>query len=167
MRSGTKTKLHIVITILVMLVIFIHSAMPGDASTAESDFVILLLPEISGLGHDLASFIVRKAAHCVVYTVLGFCLFVNVRDFAVRRAADGSEAGAGDTGADGSAGQVRVPRRWAWIIGTVYAATDELHQAFVPGRNGALFDVCLDSVGIAAGVLIAAAVLGRRKTDQV
>lgn len=166
MRSGTKTKLHIVITILVMLVIFIHSAMPGDASTAESDFVILLLPEISGLGHDLASFIVRKAAHCVVYTVLGFCLFVNVRDFAVRRDADSDGAGAG-VGTCGSAGQVRVPRRWAWIIGTIYAATDELHQAFVPGRNGALFDVCLDSVGIAAGVLIAAAVLGRRKTDQV
>jgi len=36
----------------------------------------------------------------------------------------------------------------------VYAATDEFHQLFVPGRSGQVKDVLLDSCGAAVGVLI-------------
>ena len=39
----------------------------------------------------------------------------------------------------------------AWVA--VSAAADEFHQLFVPGRSGNLGDVCLDTLGGAAGML--------------
>ena len=41
-----------------------------------------------------------------------------------------------------------------WLITAGYAATDEFHQLFVPGRSGQVSDVILDSAGAATGVLI-------------
>ena len=40
----------------------------------------------------------------------------------------------------------------ALAVGIAYAASDELHQPFVPGRQGSPLDVLLDSVGVAVGV---------------
>jgi len=52
----------------------------------------------------------------------------------------------------------------------LYAISDELHQAFVPGRMGRAQDVGVDLVGAVIGVAIAAAVLTylqeRRSADQ-
>jgi VanZ family protein len=50
-----------------------------------------------------------------------------------------------------------LPRRrsgvvLAWMLTVLYAASDEFHQAFVPGRNGRWVDVVIDS----AGALLAA-----------
>jgi VanZ family protein len=42
---------------------------------------------------------------------------------------------------------------WALLFCAVYAATDEVHQTFVPNRQGAVSDVFLDSLGAAAGLL--------------
>ena len=61
----------------------------------------------------------------------------------------------------------------AWLSGTGYAATDELHQWFVAARSAMWQDVCLDSAGVLAGTLTAAAALAlwifiarkRRKTS--
>ena len=41
-----------------------------------------------------------------------------------------------------------------WLIAAGYAATDEFHQLFVPGRSGQISDVLLDSAGALAGVWI-------------
>ena len=46
----------------------------------------------------------------------------------------------------------------AALLTLVYAATDELHQSFVEGRNGTPVDVVID----AAGIAIAAALYRRR-----
>ena len=40
----------------------------------------------------------------------------------------------------------------AFAIGLVYAATDELHQLFVPGRNADPRDWLADALGLAVGV---------------
>ncbi len=37
------------------------------------------------------------------------------------------------------------------LIGSLYAASDEIHQLFVPGRAGMLGDVLIDSVGVLIG----------------
>ncbi|MGV8074610.1 MAG: VanZ family protein [Syntrophobacteraceae bacterium] len=37
------------------------------------------------------------------------------------------------------------------VCGVVYGISDELHQAFVPGRDCSLFDVSMDTLGLAAG----------------
>ncbi|HEY9899895.1 MAG TPA: VanZ family protein [Pantanalinema sp.] len=48
--------------------------------------------------------------------------------------------------------------RWrfvlAWAAATAYAASDELHQAFVPGRGPALFDVGIDAMGAATALVL-------------
>lgn len=36
----------------------------------------------------------------------------------------------------------------------VYAATDEIHQLFVPGRAGRFSDVCIDGAGAVLGVVV-------------
>ncbi len=52
-------------------------------------------------------------------------------------------------------------RPWAWglALAWAYAATDELHQAFVTGRHAALTDVAIDASG---AVIAVAAVAGLR-----
>lgn len=42
----------------------------------------------------------------------------------------------------------------AWGMAAGYAATDEFHQLFVPGRSGQIKDVLLDSCGACVGVLL-------------
>jgi VanZ family protein len=47
----------------------------------------------------------------------------------------------------------------AVLLTLLYAMSDELHQAFVPGRTGRLQDIGTDLVGAVIGVAIAAMVL--------
>jgi VanZ family protein len=42
----------------------------------------------------------------------------------------------------------------AVAIGIAYAVTDEVHQSFVAGRNGAVVDVLVDAVGVLLGVFV-------------
>ena len=89
--------------------------------------VIFALSSIPHLGTGLGVWdtILRKLAHTAEYAVLGALL---VR--AVHRP------------------------RVAFVLGVLYAASDELHQTFVPGRHGSLVDVAIDSVGIAVGIVV-------------
>ena len=36
----------------------------------------------------------------------------------------------------------------------LYSCSDEWHQTFISGRSGQFRDVCLDSLGIAGGILL-------------
>ena len=51
-------------------------------------------------------------------------------------------------------------RPWQWsqagfalALTALYAASDELHQVFVPPRQGSVWDVLLDTLGGAVGLL--------------
>ncbi|MCI8681713.1 MAG: VanZ family protein [Lachnospiraceae bacterium] len=52
---------------------------------------------------------------------------------------------------------------WAFAAAVCYAATDEFHQLFVPGRAGRITDVCIDGAGCLAGVIFYYAVWGRKR----
>lgn len=56
---------------------------------------------------------------------------------------------------------VRALRRpgWAIALGIAYAISDEVHQSFVPGRQGAVLDVLIDSVGVVVGAIVAVRIL--------
>ena len=44
----------------------------------------------------------------------------------------------------------------AWALAVIYAATDEFHQTFTPGRNASIVDVLLfDNLGALFGILAA------------
>ena len=46
----------------------------------------------------------------------------------------------------------------AAAISILYAASDEFHQSFIPGRDSSLLDLAIDALGVA----VAVAVLSRR-----
>jgi VanZ family protein len=50
----------------------------------------------------------------------------------------------------------------AFALGVLYAVSDEIHQAFVPGRHGAPLDVAIDAVGVGIGILLWQSVQSRR-----
>jgi VanZ family protein len=79
---------------------------------------------------------VDKAAHLVEFGVLGFLLTW----MAGRRTSSTSAAVAAGI-----------------ALTVIYGATDELHQAFVPGRDPSLDDLLADVVGAVAGAALAAA----------
>jgi VanZ family protein len=57
-----------------------------------------------------------------------------------------------------------TPRTIVLAVGltVLYAASDELHQSFVPDRTGRVEDVVIDAVGALLGVATTTWLLGRR-----
>jgi len=96
--------------------------------------LIFGLSSIPDLGTGLGTWdlVLRKVAHAAEYAVLGFLLLRALGRQAV-----------------------------ALAVGIAYAASDELHQHFVPGRLGSPLDVLLDSIGVAAGVVALKALSNR------
>jgi hypothetical protein len=89
--------------------------------------LIFGLSSIPDLGTGLGGWdlVLRKLAHAAEYAVLGALL------------------------------QRALGRPWvAFAAGALYAVSDELHQSFVPGREGSALDVALDAVGVAVGVAV-------------
>lgn len=113
---------------LVMAVIFWRSAQPGEAFVSD----------------PLADMVVKKVGHFVGYAALGVALALAI---------DWSRARSGN-----AAFLDRATLLGAWAIAATYAATDELHQVFVPGRSPSIVDVGIDALGAAAGIALFASV---------
>lgn len=140
-RDDKRSKIHIALTMFFMVFIFIHSAMPADISSAESNVIVRLIAAITDLEQELLQVAVRKVAHFMEFMFLGICLMLDAKDWANRT-------------------NRRFPNiklsSFSWMIGTLYAVSDEIHQIFVPGRSCALLDVGIDSAGVLTGVVITA-----------
>lgn len=124
---------------------------------------------------------VRKTAHAAEYAVLGFLAAGACAGTAGSAGTSRSSGMAGSSGVVESAGtaessgvaesagtaessgvagrtgngawrKFRKEMFLPWLIAALYAASDEIHQLFVPGRSGQLSDVILDSAGALAGV---------------
>ena len=141
---NTRTKLHLAITLAVMIFIFVQSAMPGEISGAESNLIVRFLSDLTGIEAESLSMIVRKAAHFTEFMILGICLAINVKDISSVKVKPLNPFG-----------------MWLmpWLIGTVYAITDEIHQLFVPERACAFMDMCIDACGVAVGAMIVVGVV--------
>lgn len=87
-----------------------------------------------GTPAHLAEVALRKTAHVVAYAVLAVL---------ARRAAGRTPPLAAH------------PGRWGAAIALLYGAADELHQGFVPGRDGRASDVAVDGVGALLGLTLA------------
>ena len=142
-----------------MIMIFYFSAQEAAASERASGgivgrviallyphFVELSAEEQAQIEHILA-LLIRKSAHLTEYLLLGAALMAHVR-------------------AIDSCRRLKHPKLIAFLIGTVYAASDELHQLFVPGRSGELTDTMLDGLGVLLGVLLLSILLNRRRKGR-
>jgi VanZ family protein len=54
-----------------------------------------------------------------------------------------------------SSASVRQALLLAFLLTVLYAASDEYHQTFVPGRNGTPADLLIDAAGAALGLWLA------------
>jgi VanZ family protein len=133
--------------ILWMALIFFFSAQAAEQSDQLSTGITKKIIEAvekvipgSGLVAESMNHIVRKNAHFFAYLVLG-ALTVNAFITSGVRGFRGIAA--------------------ALIACVLYAASDEIHQLFVPGRSGQVTDVLIDSAGAAVGAAIAGII--RRK----
>jgi VanZ family protein len=61
----------------------------------------------------------------------------------------------------------RDKRRWlVWLLAILYAATDEYHQSFVPGRHPTAFDVLVyDNFGALVSVWLIHKLIIRKQAD--
>ena len=95
-------------------------------------FILSAQPNLHLAAEPDLDFILHKVAHLIVYAVLGWL---------VARAIDGP---------------TRSPRflvAATLLLCVAYAATDELHQSFVPGRGPSPRDVVIDAAGASLGLL--------------
>ena len=142
---NTIRKIPLLLMLIWMGFIFFMSNRPAEESTQDSEYVgtligRLVVPDFEKLDekkqHEFAQNIdhtVRKSAHASEYCVLGIlAFFVFYEDKKKRR---------------------RVYPK-ALAVSFLYAATDELHQLFVPGRSGQFSDVLIDTAGAAFGLLL-------------
>ena len=133
-----------------MAFIFFQSALPADLSSRESgrvvDLLVRLFQGIMPIDRQTMVFIVRKGAHFAEYTILGGFLVPAVTEW---MAVDKTPV----------PDSVRSIRIISWLVGTLYAVTDEVHQYFVPGRSCELRDIGIDSCGVLAGVMIVSIVM--------
>lgn len=126
--------------VLVMCIIFRFSAAPAVQSSAVSQSVteklLHFLEKCFGMNLFTeefianAEYIVRKMAHAFEYFVLAITFFYGYSNKERKRV-----------------GAVTL------LFCIFYAASDEIHQLFVPGRSGQITDVGIDSLGALLGVV--------------
>lgn len=102
------------------------------------------LPSAEMPNFGLLDFVVKKGGHALGYGLLALAFLRGLK---------------GESSSIVSH-QVLV----AWILATLYSATDEYHQSFVPGRHPAFTDVMIDAFG--AGLALLLIYRFRKKRDQ-
>jgi len=123
--------------ILWMMVIFILSTeLFSSANTTPFLAPLLadLLPDVFAARIEVIVLLIRKLGHWSEYFILAV-LFMRALDAELSTQP--------------------AKRRLLWSIGlaTLYAASDEMHQAFVPSRTASPVDVMIDSFGAICGAL--------------
>lgn len=62
---------------------------------------------------------------------------------------------------------IRSPECSAFLLSIAYAATDEWHQSYVPGRSASVADVTWDATGVTLGMVILIFVCrSQKRTDS-
>ncbi len=138
------------LTIAVMVLIFCFSMETAEQSDHTSGWISRTIIKIIDPDYDRKTaeeqieiydsvqHAVRKTAHFTEYALLGLMIRFCIESW---------------TGT----------RKWsiplAWISGTLYAVTDEIHQLMISGRSGQWTDVAIDSCGAALGAAAAALII--------
>lgn len=143
----------LLLTVLAM--IFYFSAQSGESSNGASKGIAQVIlrivrPDFSQLSPsqqnalvEKTNLILRKGLHFAEYALLAFVTYLLLNAYSLR---------------------MRVVL--AWFGATVYAVTDEVHQLYVGERMGSAWDVLIDSLGAAAGVALACALVHSKRIKK-
>jgi len=142
-----KLIIRIILIILIIAnctTIFCFSAQGADKSNNSSgrvvNTIIEILPNTKNLSNEEKEQVkekitkpIRKIAHFSIYTCLGFLLFSLFRTYKLK---------------------AKFRFTYSFILGFLYACSDEIHQKFVGGRSSEITDVLIDSLGVLFGIFI-------------
>lgn len=129
-----------------MAAIFLSSAQPEGESSRLSEWVSQFFAGVfffdfgamsagqQSLLVDAVHPFVRKAAHFTAYALLGLSVFFSVHLLYDRL-------------------RMRLKAVAALSVCALYACFDEIHQLFVPGRDGNFIDVLIDVSGSLCGIV--------------
>lgn len=153
MRNFKKQIVRVIVmvcTVCWMILIFSFSAQPDTESAQVSSGVSYKI--VSGVDRilrleqseqmmlqtaDSIEFPVRKIAHMSEFGVLSLLYLLVLYAY----------------------GKKNHMFRYAFLLTAAYAASDEFHQIFVPGRAGRITDVLIDSAGAFIALLIAGLII--------
>lgn len=132
-----KKIIAIVLLVLWSMLIFSFSNDNGVESSSLSDKVTTIFYKIINIEPSKETFsktagVIRKLAHFTEYLILGILIINLLITFNVNNKT------------------ILI----AIILAILYAASDEIHQLFIDGRNGNLVDVLIDSLGAVSGILL-------------
>lgn len=133
--------------------IFYFSHQPGEVSRMESGKILHKMDLIQENdintvdNYEVLSLqrVIRKWAHKIIYFTLGILFVLSIINTRFTNI---------------------VTYLISFIAATVYGATDELHQMFVPGRGPLLSDVFIDSVSALIGVVFIALIIELSKRTR-
>ena len=136
-QTDRLLKIHLLLPLIWMVVIFIFSQQPASISSGQSSvFVERLHHIVPSIDQQLLTFIIRKSAHIFAYFILGILIFnalwrINFSKLTYSQPAISSIT-----------------------ICALYAASDELHQLFISGRSGEVRDIIIDSIAASIGIVL-------------
>ncbi len=160
MKRRVAATIFWLLSACVMIFIFLMSAKVASESQKISGGTLRVILGFFYNGFDGMSvsaqeeviesyqFIIRKTAHFSIYALLGVftCCAVSCHT-----------------------ANTTIRFCLPMAISSFYAATDELHQYFVPGRSCELRDITIDSLGALCGIIfvfLIFAILQRRKRKK-
>ena len=123
-----KKVLSIILVILWMIVIFLFSNQNSIDSTESTNLIYRLF----GINTDsiFIFVLIRKFAHLIEYLILGLLVYNMFKNFNIKR--------------------IYICTILFCII---YSCIDEIHQLFIPGREGKLIDCFIDTLGSSIGLI--------------
>jgi len=142
--NNKRKSIYWSLLIIWMIVIYIMSNQPATVSDSQSIGLLNLFSklgiDINGILGGLANFVVRKCAHFLEYMILASLAFNVLKLY------------------------FNIKQVVIITIGFVflYACSDEIHQLFVLGREGAIRDVVIDTCGGIVLVLIRLAIIHKK-----
>ena len=135
-----------ILVVMWMGLIFSFSNQPADESSKVSGglchrivcsvsdtFHLQLTDEQTEQIAEVIEYPVRKAAHMTEYAILGLLSFAFYNGFEALK---------------------KRNYLYALFTAAIYAATDEFHQYFIPGRSAEVHDVLIDTAGAAIALLL-------------
>lgn len=138
-------KKSILAILLVSWMVFIFSMSAQDSNKSSNTsggtvrLVLSIVPQFNEKSEEYRDEIVeslqhitRKSAHFLIYMILGILTILLFLGFE----------------------QLQYKPQWAFLICVLYAASDEIHQLFVPGRACQIKDVFIDSCGSFLGIFM-------------
>ncbi|EKS4342884.1 VanZ family protein [Clostridium botulinum] len=134
--NKSKKLVYFIPSSIWMVVIFIFSNQQAESSNKNNFFIADVLRKgnvtlFKYIDYNFLNFLIRKAAHITEYFILFMLLYLAFKKAFYKN-----------------------PKIKAAIITVIYSCTDEFHQLFIPGREGKVRDVLIDSIGVFIGLFL-------------